>query len=99
MGARGIRKRKGEHHLPKVDSRIGTPGDERRLFGQFRWGAYTPAGNFERFGFLTRQFSRGSRPSREDVGPLRSTLYALPVAAGFLILFAAILAIVAHFVT
>jgi len=29
-----------------------------RAFGNFRWGAYTPAGSIERAGFFARQVSR-----------------------------------------
>jgi hypothetical protein len=48
---------KRRHHLAKVRNDV-SGGDERRLFGQFRWGAYSPAGGLERNGFLMRQLRR-----------------------------------------
>ena len=54
-------KRKGRHHLPKVQGDLG-PDDTARLFGRFRWNQYTPAGTVERAGFFARQAAHnGSR--------------------------------------
>ena len=59
MGRAGIKRRKRKRgERPRTDGlALGDP-DVRRLFGQFTWGAYTPAGNLERHGFLWRQVRR-----------------------------------------
>ena len=59
MGRAGIKRRKPKRaERPRTDElAVGDP-DARRLFGQFTWGAYTPAGNLERHGFLWRQVRR-----------------------------------------
>lgn len=56
MGAQGIRRRKRRRDLPNVENI--PPGDVRRLFGRFTWGAYSPAGALERNGFFWRQLRR-----------------------------------------
>ena len=48
------------HHLPKIEEHYSSD-EEARAFGNFRWGAYTPAGTIERAGFITRQVSRRRR--------------------------------------
>ena len=60
MGRAGIRRRKPVHHLPKSHEHYDS-AELGRAFGNFRWGAYTPAGTVERFGFMTRQISRRRR--------------------------------------
>jgi hypothetical protein len=60
VGRAGIRRRKPEHHLPKVTDDI-PEGDLMRAFGNFRWSAYTPAGSLERSGFFLRRLSRRRR--------------------------------------
>ena len=60
MGRAGIRRRKPAHHLPKSHEHY-SDAETGRVFGQFRWGAYTPAGTVERAGFLARQVSRRRR--------------------------------------
>ena len=57
MGRAGM-KRRGRRHLPKVHGLPAYPGDQARVVGQFRWGAYTPAGNLERLRFFIRQVDR-----------------------------------------
>jgi hypothetical protein len=59
VGSQGIRRRKPEHHLPKVHNGLSAD-EEARAFGQFRWGQFTPAGALERSGFLIRQAVRRS---------------------------------------
>jgi len=56
VGAQGIRRRKRWRKLPPAEGI--SQGDVDRLFGRFRWGAYSPAGNLERNGFFWRQFKR-----------------------------------------
>jgi hypothetical protein len=60
VGAQGIRRRKPAHHLPKSHEHYSSDV-LGRAFGNFRWGAYTPAGSIERAGFLARQVSRVRR--------------------------------------
>jgi len=60
VGRAGIRRRKPAHHLPKSHEHYDD-AELARAFGNFRWGAYTPAGTIERFGFMTRQISRRRR--------------------------------------
>ena len=60
MGRAGIRRRKPVHRLPTVEEHYSEV-ELGRVFGQFRWGAYTPAGSIERAGFLARQASRRKR--------------------------------------
>jgi hypothetical protein len=50
-------KRRGRRHLPKVRGDLD-PADTARLFGDFRWNQWSPAGRLERFGFFTRQLGR-----------------------------------------
>ena len=57
MGRAGIRRRKPAHHLPKVAGDL-EDAEAARAFGNFRWGAYTPAGSLERTGFMVRQLAR-----------------------------------------
>jgi hypothetical protein len=57
MGRAGIRRRKPAHHLPKVPDQL-EGAEAARAFGNFRGGGFTPAGSFERFGFMLRQFAR-----------------------------------------
>ena len=66
MGRSGIRARKPRHHLPKVDGEYISPDDVNRLFGRFRWGAYSPAGTLERSGFFYRQASRLRRDPNQS---------------------------------
>jgi hypothetical protein len=56
----GIRRRKPVHHLPKSHAHY-SDAELGRVFGQFRWSAYSPAGSVERAGFLARQWSRARR--------------------------------------
>jgi hypothetical protein len=60
VGASGIRRRNPVHHLPKSHEHY-SDAELGRVFGQFQWGAYTPAGTVERVGFLARQASRRRR--------------------------------------
>jgi hypothetical protein len=82
VGSSGIKRRKPKHELP--DASDLTPGDQRRLFGNFTWGAYSPAGAVERNGFFWRQLARG----RRTTGWRRGIGYALSaVVALFLVLY------------
>jgi hypothetical protein len=56
MGSAGM-KRRGRRHLPKIPGDLG-PDDTARLFQQFRWSQFTPAGMVERAGFFARQAAR-----------------------------------------
>jgi hypothetical protein len=76
MGARGIRRRKHHRALPTVDPL--PPGDDERVFGRFRWGAYSPAGSLERSGFFWRQLGR----RRADTETWRFSGYALHLVVG-----------------
>jgi hypothetical protein len=60
VGRAGIRRRKPVHHLPKSHAHY-SDAELGRVFGQFRWSAYSPAGSVERAGFLARQWSRARR--------------------------------------
>jgi hypothetical protein len=60
VGRSGIRRRKPVQRLPTVKEHY-SEAEIGRAFGQFRWGAYTPAGSIERAGFLARQASRRRR--------------------------------------
>ena len=59
MGSSGL-KREGRRRLPKVPDDAWSDGDVLGgpLFGQFRWGAYTPAGSLERSAWFYRQVRR-----------------------------------------
>jgi hypothetical protein len=73
MGSQGMARR-GRRHLPKVRDGM-SEGDRGRLFGQFRWGAYSPAGSVERGGFFWRQVRRQRRQRRGAAH--RAIAYAL----------------------
>jgi hypothetical protein len=75
MGRRGIRARKPQHHLPKVEEDI-SPDDVNRLFGRFRWGAYSPAGTLERNGFFWRQVNRVRRDANQPKRTRRAAMAA-----------------------
>ena len=81
VGARGIKRRKPKHELHDFTDDL-TPGDEQRLFGRFRWGNYSPAGNLERNGFFWRQLSRGGH-DHAGRDALQFMLYALPFVLAF----------------
>jgi hypothetical protein len=57
MGARGIKRRKPKRELRDLTDDLA-PGDDRRVFGRFQWGTYSPAGTLERAGFFARQLRR-----------------------------------------
>jgi hypothetical protein len=85
VGRAGIRRRKPAHHLPKIEEHYSS-AEEARAFGNFRWGAYTPAGSVERAGFITRQVSRRRRhPEWNDYNRktrlLGEALLVIPYAA------------------
>lgn len=59
VGRGGIKRRKRRPaERPRTHELALDDTDTGRLFGQFRWGAYTPAGNLERHGFFWRQVQR-----------------------------------------
>ncbi|HEX5614138.1 MAG TPA: hypothetical protein VFZ83_03190 [Acidimicrobiia bacterium] len=59
MGRAGIKRRKPKRAEGRCGAELGPDDtDARRLFGQFTWAAYTPAGNLERHRFLWRQVQR-----------------------------------------
>jgi hypothetical protein len=60
VGASGIKRRKPKRKLPEPHVDM-TPGDQRRAFGQFTWGSFSPAGAMEREGFFWRQVTRARR--------------------------------------
>ena len=85
MGAQGIRRRKWRHDLPGVEQM--PPGDVDRLFGRFRWGAYSPAGNLERNGFFLRQLRRnGTQGAWAFVAQAKWVFIAFALALGFIAL-------------
>jgi hypothetical protein len=94
VGARGIKRRKPKRELRDFTDDL-TPGDEQRLFGRFRWGAYTPAGNLERFGFLTRQLARGGN-DHAGRDSFRLLWLSLPIIAGVLLVMALVVFVVQH---
>jgi hypothetical protein len=80
VGSSGIKRRKPKRELPdEPDLPDLTPGDQRRLFGNFTWGGYSPAGALERNGFFWRQVARGRRMRgwRRGVGYALSAVVAL----------------------
>ena len=83
MGRAGIRRRKPRHDLPPAAEL--PPGDADRVFGRFTWGAYSPAGNLERNGFLWRQLGRRHNRDRWTIiGYVVWALVAIPLALGLL---------------
>jgi hypothetical protein len=85
MGAQGIRRRKQRRDLPDVERMA--PGDVDRLFGRFRWGAYTPAGNLERSGFFWRQLKRnGTRGAWAFIAQAKWVFVMFALAIGFIAL-------------
>jgi hypothetical protein len=89
VGAQGIHRRKKWRKLPEVE---GMPADDvRHLFGWFRWGAYSPAGNFERNGFFLRQLRRNGTKGAWAFVAQAKWMFVLFLA------FIAGLAIVVHF--
>jgi len=73
-------KRKGRHHLPKVEGDIGAD-DTARLFQRFRWSQFTPAGTVERAGFFARQAARNGT-SRGWAWGFRALLLLIPLLIG-----------------
>ena len=73
-----------------------SPDDVNRLFGRFRWGAYSPAGALERSGFFWRHVNRVRRDPNQSKRTRRSAaaarwyvitlLFVLPAVALFLAL-------------
>jgi hypothetical protein len=61
-----------------------SPDDVNRLFGRFRWGAYSPAGSLERNGFLMRQISRVRRDPEQSPSSRRAAAIARWAVVAFL---------------
>ncbi|HEX5616350.1 MAG TPA: hypothetical protein VFZ83_14445 [Acidimicrobiia bacterium] len=89
MGRAGIKRRKPRRaDRPRTAELAPGDPDARRLFGQFTWGAYTPAGNLERHGFLWRQVQRNG------VTGWRAAVTAVLWVGAVLLLFGSVISIV-----
>ena len=78
-------KRRGRRHLPKIPGDLG-PDDTARLFQQFRWSQFTPAGMVERVGFFARQAARNGTSEGWKWGFRAVVLVAPVIVAAVLVI-------------
>jgi hypothetical protein len=78
VGSAGIKRRKKTRRANREPEAPMSAGDVQRLFGNFSWNAYSPAGALEREGFFLRQLNRyrGTR-WRIPVFVVRLCIYAV----------------------
>jgi hypothetical protein len=91
VGAQGIKRRKRKRKLHDFTDDL--VGDERRVFGRFQWGTYSPAGTFERGFFAMRQLRRNGsdHAARKSLRLLYLSLPEIAVVLGTIALVALLL--------
>lgn len=96
MGASGIKRRKPKRELRDLTDDL-SPGDQRRMFGRFESGAYTPMGTIERGGFFLRQWARcgSDHAGRKS---LRLPYLSVPLVAVGLVVLVTVVFVLGRFV-
>jgi hypothetical protein len=94
VGARGIKRRKPKRELHDFTSHL-PPGDQRRVFGQFENGTFSPMGNIERSWFFGRQLARGEN-DRAFRNALRMLWLSLPIIAALALAIVVLAFVVQH---
>jgi hypothetical protein len=95
VGARGIKRRKPKREPRDLTADLSSD-DDRRVFGRFRWGTYSPAGTLERGAFFGRQLGRNGsdHAGRRSLRLLYLSLPVLAVVGVALVLVAVVLSLI-----